>query len=364
MSKKTNKIIYVDDDQRELKRYKKHLESTGEIVVIELLPKQRLDVEEIIRIAPALVLIDIELDQKQPSGEFSTYKGTLLAASIRENLPEIPIVLLSRGSLKRSSQLEFIRDFESVHEFLLLKEDLSERRKRKETIVKLLDLVEGFQELRSKRRKDKSTLLDALGARKAEWKDLRRSNIPSAIKEGTDWRVAETAKWVRDVLLKYPGILYNSLHSSVALGIDEEAFLSPKVQAAFQKSKYSGIFSKQNPRWWKRRLLQKAAQIMEEAELEGSLSKNFSVAWKKSFKADLRPSICIYSRREHADCVCYLLNAPVLLEYSLPYTPDERPPIMDEARISYKSIRLGMEDELNIPEEAQSLADNVRNAKS
>lgn len=40
-----------------------------------------------------------------------------------------------------------------------------------------------------------------------------------------------------------------------------------------------------------------------------------------------------------ADTVCYVLGIPIRIENSLPYRPDDRPAIMDEARISFRAIR-------------------------
>ncbi len=37
--------------------------------------------------------------------------------------------------------------------------------------------------------------------------------------KGATWAVFTTAKWIRNVLMKYPGILYDEIHAATFLGI-------------------------------------------------------------------------------------------------------------------------------------------------
>jgi hypothetical protein len=53
----------------------------------------------------------------------------------------------------------------------------------------------------------------------------------------------------------------------------------------------------------------------------------------------LAPAVCISSGEKPADWVCYILQKPVKREYSLPYHPDQRPAIMDEARVSFRAVK-------------------------
>ena len=48
---------------------------------------------------------------------------------------------------------------------------------------------------------------------------------------------------------------------------------------------------------------------------------------------------CVVSGKKPADWVCYALEEPVRIEYTLPYFPDSRPRIMDPARVSHKAVR-------------------------
>ena len=63
--------------------------------------------------------------------------------------------------------------------------------------------------------------------------------------------------------IQYPGILLDSMYSSVLLGVAEEDFLSPSVQDFFKEAKYSGIFSPMEGRWWKSKLIEIANSIID-----------------------------------------------------------------------------------------------------
>ena len=69
------------------------------------------------------------------------------------------------------------------------------------------------------------------------------------------------------------------------------------------------------------------------------LYKGLRVAAEEEFDLGLEPARDVETEIEPADTVCHLLDVPVRLETSLPYRSDERPRVMDEARVSFKAIR-------------------------
>ncbi len=77
----------------------------------------------------------------------------------------------------------------------------------------------------------------------------------------------------------------------------------------------------------------------------------FPSALERTIKTQVERSKCIYSGETPADWVCYILNEPVRIKYSLAYRVDPRPKVMDEARVSFKAIRTSNEvnDELLDP---------------
>ena len=78
---------------------------------------------------------------------------------------------------------------------------------------------------------------------------------------------------------------------------------------------------------------------MIESEKKLPLRKSFVKYWERAFSQQLTPSVCNYKNDSPADTVCFLSGLPVMLKYSLHYDVDCRPEVMDEARVSFKSIQ-------------------------
>jgi len=61
-----------------------------------------------------------------------------------------------------------------------------------------------------------------------------------------------------------------------------------------------------------------------------------------------------------ADAVCYILKEPVKVRNSIRYYPDDRPPVMDEARVSFRAIRESNEfDENLVDEDGRSIVNKL-----
>jgi len=287
------------------------------------------------------------------------YRGGLLAAAARQEYPETPIVLLTKPRFV-STELPQAEALASAYDERLVKSKIVEDSAWVARM--LINLIHGFEELSKVGQKDWHGLLASLDATGRE-DELLRSAQPPLRKEG-EWRVPEAARWIREVLVKYPGILYDRLHAATALGIEETAFRSQHVQEYFEKSRYTGAFALvDEPRWWKMRLLVQANEALVDAQMPGDLATKFSDAWKFRTSETLPPSKCVYSREEHADCVCFILESPVMRQYSLPIIPDNRPSVMDTARISFKAVQEKDFDERWVREDARRSLKRIRDGK-
>ena len=251
------------------------------------------------------------------------------------------------------------RDVQGAYDEILFNDSLQTDPGPLQTAKQLVSLIEGFGMLAAVEEKNWEGLLRTLGANESEAHSLREAQPPGGRTE--PWRVPEAARWIRKVICNYPGILYDSLHASAALGISQDDFASESVQASFRPARYSGPFaSSDDPRWWKQRFLERAYGLMKEAEVWEDVAVCFSLAWNKAKGAELQPSVCVWSGETHADCVCYWLKKPVKRRYSLPIIPDDRPAIMETARISFKAIREGNFDERWFREDAEELVRSIR----
>ena len=104
-----------------------------------------------------------------------------------------------------------------------------------------------------------------------------------------------------------------------------------------EPAKYVGIFAPPEGRWWKGRLFRIAKQLAIEAGVDGPISQAFVEGFRERCGVELSPAICVSDGTPVADWVCHVLRRPVKLRNSLRYYPDNRPSIMDHARVSFKA---------------------------
>jgi hypothetical protein len=287
---------------------------------------------------------------KQDDGTHADYLGGTLATAIREKVADRPVVLITRKGLLVWQSHRNIVEKSGIFDDVIYKEDINKDAGR---VVRHLKLIaDGFRILRQKRTKNWKALINALEATKNEESLLREANPPASA-----WQVLEAAQWIRNVVLAYPGILYDPLHAATALGIEKNAFLGERVQKLVKGAKYTGIFAPPEGRWWRGRLFEGAGELIRKQRIQGPINQGFVKAFKKQYKQKLPLAKCVYSGETPADWVCYVLKQPVRIEYSLVYHPDSRPAVMDDARVSFKAIRESNEvfDELFDAESAKLL---------
>jgi CheY-like chemotaxis protein len=354
------KVLYVDEMEDHLRKYKIIMEEGG-FAVNAAMPPQTLDISDMMKDAPDIVLVDYELARASKDSAPVTYRGGTLATAIREHTPDTPIIILTRKSLLQSYR-GAPGQFGAV-DYVMYKDDFE--MEAATATRKLATLVRGYQLLRSKEERDWDSLTEIIGARNEEISVLNDASPP--LDPSPDkasklvWSSHGVAKWIIHTLFKYPGILYDELHSASTLGIDVQSFRKREVQEAMHAARYDGPFHGFSDFWWAGRLRHRAFEILRQAGLELPLSENFARAMQHNRGVELQPSICVHSGEEHADTVCYTLVAPVMRKYSLEYYPDRRPPAMEPARVSFKAIRESpdIEDSL-FSEEGRSGLKSIR----
>ena len=345
------KTIYIDDEDKELKRWGKKFEDderSKELFKVIPINSQKQTIDELLNeiktTKPELILVDFELS-KPINDILLGISGTTLSTALKEKFPDIPAVLFTKKSVfkieKYSHQALYSLDN------VVYKNEVFQA--SGDNLNQLHELAVGFKNLRKKQSSKWDDILKVIKAPQIDYDTLKLSN-PSLFLGGI-WSVSEVAKWVRKTLIKYPGILYDPIHSATFLGLSEGEFLSGKTKEIFAKAKYSGVFAPGEGRWWKSELRKIAISKMIKKEKELPVHLGFPLALERIRKAQIERSKCIYSGETPADWVCYILNKPVKIKYSLAYRADPRPKVMDEARVSFKAIRTSNEvnDELFDP---------------
>ena len=328
------KACYVDDRSSEAHKYINQLNAVGGLEVSYLAPPPDLSLAQI-RAGTQMFLVDWELSARQGSGVGVRYNGGTFAQRLREQFEHTPIVLTSRNG--KSNR------WRRVNPYLFDAEIRADEMEQEPACVvkRCVSLISGFDKL-AQAEKTWPGLMEVLGVmREDEQEQLGEAAPPLLKADGhTTWLVPEIAKWLQEVLLGYPGILYDALHAATYLGIDVEEFLKPDVQAFVKEARYTGVLAPAEGRWWKGRLLSLAIALIIDAGItRASVYDHFALSFAQLHGRTLQLAECIYSQEKPASRVCYVLKKPVLIEHSLTYLPDNRPLVMDEARVSFTAIQ-------------------------
>lgn len=332
------KTIYIDDEDEELRKYERIFEDDEraknqfEIITVNSQKKIGNLINEVKNEKPELILVDLDLTIPKEDLLLGI-SGAALSTALREEFPEVPIVLFTKIDFLKIQKLN-PKVLSSLDE-TIYKSDLF--KKDETNLDSLHKLAIGYKELRNAKSKTWIELLKIIEATVNDYDSLKLSDPPTISKTG--WSVFDAAYWIRNTLIKYPGILYDPIHAATFLGISKDAFLSGSVQELFTKAKYSKIFAPIEGRWWKSRLQEIAESIMSENEKDLIVREAFPSAWERINKTKIERTKCVFCNTEPAEWVCYILKEPVMIKCSLRYKPDNRPSIMDEARVSFKAIR-------------------------
>lgn len=359
------KVVYIDDSRPDLQKYKAKFEADerakGKFVMIpHNSPKTPAHYNRLGQANPDLFLVDYDLSIPDESGQVIGISGVTLTTELRQKYPDIPIVLFTRKSVFNVQQYAGIKSTLSSIDEIVYKQDAF---KGESSILDdLFELAVGFKKLRSLKSGQWKDVLKIIEAPQGDSDILNLCDPPITAKKG--WPVADMASWVRNVVLRYPGVLYDAVHAATFLGISEKAFLSGPLQHMFKNAEYSGIFMPSEGRWWKSKLQSIATSIIKKEGEELPLRSGFPAAWERVKKVSIERAKCVFSGESPAEWVCYILKQPVMIKYSLSYRPDARPTAMDEARVSYEAIRTSNEfDEQLLDPLGRDMISEIRKLK-
>ncbi len=336
------KTVYIDDEDKELKKWKRKFEDderSKELFKVVSINSQEQTIDELLsKIKTTTELILVDFDLSKPKNDILLgISGTTLSTALKEKFPDIPAVLFTKKNVFKIEK--YSRQALSGLDNVVYKNEVFQA--SEDILNQLHALAVGFKNLRKKQSQKWDDILKVIKAPQIDHDILKLSNPPLPL--GHNWSVSEVAKWIRKILIKYPGILYDPIHSATFLGLSESEFLSEKTKEIFAKAKYSGVFAPGKGRWWKSELRRIAISKMIKKERELPLYLGFPSALERIRETQVERSKCIYSGETPADWVCYILNKPVKIKYSLAYRADPRPKVMDEARVSFKAIKTSNE---------------------
>jgi hypothetical protein len=330
------RVIYIDDEavppNAEAQAISELLSVPGQFECILQLPPKSFS--ELPIDHPDALLVDHDLSSAPEGGDPVSYMGSTLASEMRMRQPTCPIALVTRLHITAARwQEQFLRQSSDL-DLIVDKDDII--RTPDNVRATLISLIEGFKALGRIEGQDWEKVLDLMGADEDEKNLLREAGPP--VSNG-QWNPPQTARWIRTVVLDFAGILYDELTAATRLGLSLESFKLPRVQELMNPALYQGVFGSDKVRWWRGRLFNIAQSLMLAHEIKGTVSEQFREAYRLHFDEALEPAVCVYDGTPTADWVCHILRVPVKQANSVPYYPDSRPTIMDQARVSFTAIK-------------------------
>jgi hypothetical protein len=302
---------------------------------------------------PDLVLIDQNLFEQVD------YYGAMLSLPLRGYFPDRPLVLISQGDLAQRTGLQQTWTLSEEHE--LVDDEVFRGPRLRKRAPELASLMDGYRLLRSRAAEDGDgrrvrALPEFLGIDSLEGLENTGLEIKQLAAgsntEEPSWEPYEIAQWIRQNLFRFPGPLLDDIHAAAELGVDPglirgevtEDYLAAanRLQEIITPAKYAGVFaSPGNSRWWRQRLRTIAHRLIQEHDGNGSgaSSIRFPRALSVVVNREIPPVVDDWSGRPGVDTVCYLSSRPIKLETSFAYNPDSRPPGMQRARLSFRSLR-------------------------
>src|SRR5689334_10713304 len=100
MSTPQVKVLVIDDDANDRRRITARLNKFKGIKASAAAPPETLDAEAVLDSSkPDVVMVDYQLSAVEPGRKAAQYRGSTLAAVLREKLPDRPIILMTRHTV-------------------------------------------------------------------------------------------------------------------------------------------------------------------------------------------------------------------------------------------------------------------------
>lgn len=342
----TIKVTYVDDEigvaNRDAEKIRDLLEDPGKFeCILEQPPKSFSYLRPKLQDA---LLVDLDLSGVPANGgQAVDYLGNSLASDVRMHNPGCPIILITRPHiLGEEWQKQFLQESNDL-DLIIYKNDVL--RNPSEERAKIEDLVQGFKALHEVYGQEWEAVVKLMGADDEESNLLREAGPPVA--QGR-WNLPQASRWIRTVIMRFPGILYDDLTAATRLGISLDSFRLPSLQDYLKPARYTGVFGNYQTYWWRGRLFGLAQRFLLENDVKGPFSQHFGDTYSRVSKEKINPAICIFDGTPIADWVCHIYKEPVKQKNSIPYYPDSRPQGMDQARVSFKAVQESEEFDLSL----------------
>jgi hypothetical protein len=268
---------------------------------------------------PTLIILDQNLENAN-RGIF--VKGSTVAAFLRESWAACPIICITGEDVhnlngQQKAQYEEVFPASKVSDYYV--------------IIKSIAL--GFEQIKSNWPKTPNDVIKFLDGPGIDF-DKLATILPTDLKESLEdsSSIVEISKWVRGVLMKRPGFLYDQLWLATLLGIKYSSF--SKIEDLFEGAKYAGVFATDGkPRWWKSSALEILYDLSELPGLPWEKGRGIKGITEDDY------SLCYYSGEHFPETVAYTdqssdqTEEPMKLKYTELHPDYERLLYFDDIRL-------------------------------
>lgn len=355
------RAVLVDDVQDDLK-YAQRL-TRNNLVCDPLLAKESFDElrtalhNKLSKEGYDVAILDYRLDDAPSHTEATaaTYRGGSVAAELKEQFPDKPVVLLTT-KLKLEEALVDRPRVRNLFDLQVLKGDLRTPTERDLAATKIADLARGFARVAASAQSvDKGVidiLADAMDATTAE-----KETIAVATKGTVTHRVDELSGWILREAMEFPGLLLDVWETRALLGLTEGGFEHTEVQELIDRTRYTGVFTAIHKRWWRSRI----EKLLEDLGATRDRDRAIRIA-KAAGIGRLVSAKCVWCDSSGVTRACSLCHRPVDSRHHLP-SAEPKPGWAEPSIACFDCIQTGAADETLFDVGVQSFVQMVRDGK-
>lgn len=290
-----------------------------------------------------IALLDYRLDAEHPDGPdgFLPYRGGTVAAELKEQFPDTPVVLITTEE-KLQASLRHNPRVRTLFDHVILKGALTSRSGRVAAAAELKDLDEGFGLIRRKIAATQDPEPWQLIFAILDVKEDERAALTETVGAHAPEGVAEISQWLLAELLVHPGILLDEDEASYRVGLEKGSFRRDEVESLFAGIRYSGPFAQLRPRWWRGRLAARLREVAGDDAFGDSKSKARKIAEAIGANVrSLRPAACVWCAEPNVARACMSCREPVDSLHSLVVRAPDQPKWAEPLVACFRCIQEG-----------------------
>jgi hypothetical protein len=359
------RAVYIDESQGELS-YAVRLTKAGlrcdplppGETVDEMLRQLRERLDE----GYDVVLLDYRLDDRPEDRVITVnYRGGTVAAALKEQLPQVPLVLVTTAD-KFEASLEHNARVRRLFDLMVLKEELLTPLEQRRLIANdIKDLAMGYRYISQcvgmplAQEADGwdvvANLMEATASERKHFVESHANLAPTGILEIAEWLL-------RDVL-EFPGFLLDDRETAVRLGINENSFARTEVQEWLAPAQYSGPFSELRRRWWSGRVQERLREVAGPDSVDDSGRRTSAIA--ASIKVpELQADQCVWCGSGLISRACSICLQAVDPWHQLVGNLDQRPRWAEPAVICYRCIASGRAEKVRFGTGAEDIVEALK----